>query len=174
MHTQPPQPGVSRSECSRLAGATSNTTNIGKQQERRHQLFHHNMANVSTKHMTQNAQLKIVRKTGSSKNKKEHGVGSEFVHIEVNGHQWIIWHKSGIRKELRDQFIATRSGKPPWSSQAVVCTVCKIKHHDVISSAIVVDEFPNEHPRKWRKQVLITLEEAMEEYMAEELAKSHC
>jgi hypothetical protein len=38
-------------------------------------------ANVATKHITQDAHLKIVRKTGSRKNKKQHAVGCEYMLI---------------------------------------------------------------------------------------------
>jgi hypothetical protein len=40
--------------------------------------------------MTQDAHLKIVRKTGSSKNKKQNAVGCEYIHIEANGGQLTI------------------------------------------------------------------------------------
>jgi hypothetical protein len=53
-----------------LAGATSNTELLGAQQEHRHKLVYRDAANTATKHMTQNAHLKIIRKTGSSKNLK--------------------------------------------------------------------------------------------------------
>jgi len=90
MDTQPPTPGESRSITGRLAGATSNTRILGIQQERRHKLVHCDAANAATKHMTQDAHLKIVRKTGSSKNKKQHTVGCEYIHIEANGGQLTV------------------------------------------------------------------------------------
>jgi hypothetical protein len=62
-----------------LAGATSNTEHLGIQQERGQKLVHRDAANVATKHMTQDAHLKIIRKTGSSKNKKQHAVGCEYI-----------------------------------------------------------------------------------------------
>jgi len=68
-----------------LAGATSNTEILGTQQERRHKLVHCDAANAATKHMTQDAHLKIVRKTGRRKNKKQDAVGCEFIHIEELG-----------------------------------------------------------------------------------------
>jgi len=89
MDTQPPQPGGTESKSSRLAGATSTTAIIGTQQERRHQLVHHYAANSATKHVTQDAPWEIVRKTGSSKNDKQHAVGCEWIHIEENGSQLI-------------------------------------------------------------------------------------
>jgi hypothetical protein len=71
-------------------GATSHTGPIGTQEERRHKLVHRDAANAPTRHMTQDAHLKIVRKTGSSKNKKQHAVGCEFIHIEENGGQLTV------------------------------------------------------------------------------------
>jgi hypothetical protein len=68
-----------------LAGATSSTELLDTQQQRRYTLFHRDAANAATNHMTQDAHFKNVRKTGSSKNKKEHAVGCEYIHIEANG-----------------------------------------------------------------------------------------
>jgi len=90
MDTQPPPPGGSRSNTGRLAGATSNTEIIGTQQERRPNLVHRDAANAATKYMTQVAHLKIVRKTGSSKNKKQHAVGCVYIHIEANRGQLTV------------------------------------------------------------------------------------
>jgi len=87
MDTQPPPAGESGSNTGRLAGATSNKELLGTQQERRHKLVHRTAANVATKHMTQDAHLKIVRKTGSSKDKKQHAVGWKYILIVANGGQ---------------------------------------------------------------------------------------
>jgi len=87
MDTQPPPAGESGSNTGRLAGATSNTERLGTQQERRHTLVHRDAANVATKHITQDAHLKIVRKTGSSENKKQHAVGCRYILIVANGGQ---------------------------------------------------------------------------------------
>jgi len=67
MDAQPPPPGESGSNTGRLAGVTSNTDILGAQQERRHKLVYRDAANAATKHMTQDAHLKIVHKTRSSK-----------------------------------------------------------------------------------------------------------
>jgi hypothetical protein len=67
-----------------LAGATSSTELLGKQQERRHKLVRRNAANVVTKQMTQDAHLMIFRKTGSSKNKMQHVVGCEYILLVAN------------------------------------------------------------------------------------------
>jgi len=46
-------------------------------------LVHRKAANAAIKHMTQDAHLQIVRKSGSSKNKKQHAVGCEYIHNEA-------------------------------------------------------------------------------------------
>jgi len=90
MDTQPPPPGESGSNTSRLAGTTSNTGILGTQRQRRHNLVHRDAANAATKHMAQDAHLKIIHKTGSSKNKKHHAAGCEYIHIEANGGQLTV------------------------------------------------------------------------------------
>jgi len=90
MDTQPPPPGQSRSNTGRLAGATSNSEILGTQQEGSHKLLHSDAANLATKHMTQDAHLKIVRKTSSSKNKKHHAVGCVYILIEADGGQLAV------------------------------------------------------------------------------------
>jgi len=87
MDTQRPPSGKSGSNTGQLGGATSNTEILSTQQEHRHELDHRNAAHAATKHMTQYARLKVVRKTGSSKNGKQHAVGCEYIHIEANGGQ---------------------------------------------------------------------------------------
>jgi len=87
MDAQPPPSGESGSNTGRLAGATSNTDILGTPQERRHKLVHRDTANAATKHMTQDACLKIVRKTGGRKNKKQHAVGWECIRVEAIGGQ---------------------------------------------------------------------------------------
>jgi hypothetical protein len=87
MDTQPPPAGETGSNSGRLAGATSNTELLGTQQERRNKLVHRDAANVATKHMTQDGHSKIVRKTGSSKNMKQHAVGCKYILIVANGGQ---------------------------------------------------------------------------------------
>jgi len=66
------------------------------------------------------------------------------------------------------------NGKPPWSTKAFVHTVRGIEHHDVVSSEIFADEFPDKHPGERMKEALITLEEATEAYMVEVTAEFHC
>jgi hypothetical protein len=90
MDTQPPPPGQNGSNTGRLAGTASNTAILGTQLEGRHKLVHRNAANAATKHMTQDALINIVCKTGSSKNMKQHAVGCENIHIEANRGQFTV------------------------------------------------------------------------------------
>jgi len=85
MDTQPPQPGESGSNTARLGGAITIMDILGTQQERRHKLVQRDAANGVTKHMTEDAHLKLVRKTGSSKNTKQHTLGCECIYLEVIG-----------------------------------------------------------------------------------------
>jgi hypothetical protein len=80
----------------------------------------------------------------------------------------------GVRRELRNECIAARKGKPPWSTKAFVRTVREIEHHNVVSSGIFPDEFPDKRPHKWTKQALITSGEATEAYMVVVTAEFHC
>jgi len=80
----------------------------------------------------------------------------------------------GVRRELSNEFIAARNGKPPWATKAFVRRVREIEHLVVVSSGIFADEIPDKGPREWTKQGLITLEEATEAYMVEVTAEFHC
>jgi hypothetical protein len=83
MDTKPPLLGESGSNTGRLACATSITDILGTLQERRYKLVRHDAANVVTKYMTHDVHLKIVPKTGSRINKKQHAVGCECIRIEA-------------------------------------------------------------------------------------------
>jgi hypothetical protein len=111
MDTQPTPPGNSESNTGQLVGTISNTEILGTQQECRHRLVHRNATYAVTQHVTQNANLKIVRKTGSRKNKKQHAVGFEYIHTEANGGQLTVTSTAGARREQRDEFIAAHDGK---------------------------------------------------------------
>ena len=78
----------------------------------------------------------------------------------------------GVRRELRNEFIAARNGKHPCLTNAFVRTVREIEHHDVVRSAIFTEQFPDKRPREWTKQALKTLEEATESYMVEVIAEA--
>jgi len=97
-----------------------------------------------------------------------------YIHIMVNSHQLPVQRTVGLSRELYDQSIAARYGKPTCSTMAIVPTVTKVEHHDVVSSVIFAHQFPEKHPCEWNNQALITLEEATEVYMVEVMAKSHC
>jgi len=83
-----------------------------------------------------------------------------------------IYHTAGARRELRDQCIAARNGKPPWSTNAFLCTVSESEHHHVVSAGISLDEFSDRHPQPWMKGAYITSEDATEVYMVEVSAES--
>jgi len=72
-----PAQGASGSESSRMTGASSIAPPTVTQPECRHQLVHCDAANAATENMTQSAHLKMVPKTGSSKNKKQHAIRCE-------------------------------------------------------------------------------------------------
>jgi hypothetical protein len=80
-------PGAIGAESSRTTGASRNAPLGETQQQHRHQVVHCDAANVATEIMTQDAHLKKVRKTGSSKNKKQHAIGCGSMHICVNDGQ---------------------------------------------------------------------------------------
>ena len=63
---------------------------LGTQQERRQKIVHRDAADAATKHMTQDAHLKIVRKTGSRRNKLQYAVGCEYLHIDAIGGQLAV------------------------------------------------------------------------------------
>ena len=56
---------------------------------------------------------------------------------------------------------------------AFLRTVSEIEHHDVVSSGIFTDAFPDKHPHEWMKQASITLEEATAWYMVEVTTQFH-
>jgi len=141
MTTETPQHGESRSETSWSMDTSSNAALTGTQQPRRQQLVHPKAANAPTKDMTQDEYLKIVHKTGSSKNKKQHPIECQYIHVEVNSRQLAIYHTAGIRSELRNQFIAARNGRHPWSIEAYFHAVCETEHHHAVSSRIFADAF---------------------------------
>jgi len=146
---------------------------IGTQQDRRHQWVRRDAANAATKSMTQDAHLKIVGKTGSITNRKQHAGACEHIHTVVNGCQFTIYHTADVRQELCDQFMAARNGNPSWLKQAFVCTVCENEHHEVVSCGIFADEYPDKQPPDCMKQAWITSHEATEGYMVEVIAASH-
>jgi hypothetical protein len=63
---------------------------LGTQQDHRHKTVHCDAANAATTHMTQDAHLKIIRKTGCSKNQKQNAVGCEYILIYANDGQLTV------------------------------------------------------------------------------------
>jgi hypothetical protein len=56
------------------------------------------------------------------------------------------------QRELRKEIIAARNGNLSWLTKAFIRTVHEIEYHDVVSSAIFTEEFPDKHPHEWTKQ----------------------
>ena len=90
IRTHTPQPTENGSDMSESSGASSNASLAGTQLQCRHQLVHHDTTNTATRNVTQNAHSKIICKTGTSKIKNQHGIGCNYIHIEVNWHQLTI------------------------------------------------------------------------------------
>jgi len=124
--------------------------------------------------MTQDAQLKIIHTTGSSKNNQPHAVECRYIHIVVKDHQSTVYYTAGVGEELPDHVLAACNGKSPWSTKAFVQTVRELKHQDDIITRIFIVKFPNKNPAEWTTQAVITLEEAKDAYMVEVFAESHC
>jgi len=132
-----------------MTGALTNAPPGATQQQHRHQLVYRDTAIVAAENITPDPHLTKVCKTASSKNKKQRATGCESIHIDVDNGQPTIKHTAGVHRELRDQFIAARTGKPPLSTKAFVHKVQEIEYHNVVSSGICADEFRNKHPREW-------------------------
>jgi len=90
MAPETPQQGESGAESSRTIGASSNTPPAETQLQLRNHWVHCDTANEDTKNLTLDALLKIVRKTGSSKNTKQHVMRYKCSRIVVHSHQLMI------------------------------------------------------------------------------------
>jgi len=90
MAPQTPQHSELGTESSRTTSASSNTPPAETQLQCRHDLAHRNASNAATENMTLDAQLNIVRQTGSGKNKKQHAIRCEYSRIEVDDRQLMI------------------------------------------------------------------------------------
>jgi len=42
----------------------------------------------------------------------QHGIGCEYIHIEVDGLQLMIYYAAAVRRESRDHIVAACHGKP--------------------------------------------------------------
>jgi len=78
------QQGAIEAESSEMTGTSHNAPPGETQQQRRHPLVHRDAAIVATENITQEAYLEILRKTGSYKKKKQHAIGCESIHIDVD------------------------------------------------------------------------------------------
>jgi hypothetical protein len=65
------------------------------------------------------------------------------------------WVVSDVPRELCDQCIAAHNGKPLGPIQAIVRTVRKMEHYDVVISGILMVKFRDKHPRQWTKRATI-------------------
>jgi len=139
-------PGESGSKFSQLVGATSSMSIIATQVQCRHQLVQHDVAKVAAKHLSHEVHLKIVLKTGSSKNKTDHPVGCEYIHVEEYGCQLTIYGIVGDPTERHERVIAHHYGIPAFSTDAIVPTLCKMEHNDVLCPGIFADRFRDNHP----------------------------
>jgi len=90
MAPQSPQQGESGTESTRTTGTSSNMPLAETQLQHRHQLAHQDVGNAATENLTLDSQFKIIRKTGSSKNKQQQTIGCEYSRIEADGSQLII------------------------------------------------------------------------------------
>jgi len=84
------QPGAMEAESRQTTGALYNAPPSETQQQRRHQIVQHDAAIVATENMTHDAHLKIVGNTATSKNKKQHAIGCESIHIDVDAGQLTV------------------------------------------------------------------------------------
>jgi len=89
-------PGVIEAEWSRTTGASHNAPPGETQQQRRQQLLHRDAVIVATKNMTLDAHSKIVCITGSNKNKYQHAIGCESIHIDVDDGQLTVERTAGV------------------------------------------------------------------------------
>jgi len=151
MATQTPRQGENSTEPGGPIGVTRNMSLSGTQQERKYQLVHRNAANVATYNITQDGHVKVVCKTESSKNKKQHTIRYKYIHIKVNDGLLTIKYTPNICNQLSYQFNSACNGKPPWSTKEYVGKVYEIEHHDVVSSGTFVHKFHEKCPQEWTK-----------------------
>jgi len=90
MATEILQPGAIEAEPSRTTGDSNNAPPGQSQQHNRHQLVHRDPAIVATENMTQDAHFNIVRKSGSRRNHKQHAIGCESIHFDVDHGQLTV------------------------------------------------------------------------------------
>jgi hypothetical protein len=79
---------------------------------------------------------------------------------------------AGVRSELHDEFVKACTGNLLLSLKAPVLARHKIEHNDVGSPGNCMDEFGDNGPWEWKKQTLMTIQEATDWCMVEVLAES--
>jgi hypothetical protein len=123
--------------------------------------------------MTQNPHWNEGCKTPSSKNTKQRVIWPENIYIEVDRNQLTSKSTDGVCKEICDQFIAARNLKAIWWTKAVVSIVSEFKHHDDVSCEIFTDKLHDAYPQEWTRKALDTVDDAIEMYVVEVIAKYH-
>jgi len=135
-----------------MTDAASNMPSAEIQQQRRPHVVHRSGANGANNNRTMDVHLKIVCLTWSRKNKKQHAIGYWWSHNEVHGRQLMIWHTAAACRELGDQYIVARNGKPPRSTKALVRTHSQSEHRDGVSSGRFAADFGDKNHQEWTKQ----------------------
>jgi len=143
------QQGESGSKLSHTASAVFHEPPAVTQQKCGHQSVHSDSANTVTENMNQNPTLTIDVWTESSTNKKQHGIGCEYIHSEVDGSQVTIKSPAAVCGALHDRFVAARNGKPPWSTKILIHSVNKLHVQDIVSCRIFEGELWNNYPQEW-------------------------
>jgi len=84
------QPGAIGAASSRMTGASTKASPGEIQQQHRHHFVDRITAIVATENMTQDEHLNTLCESGSSKNKKQHMMECESIHIDVHDGQLTI------------------------------------------------------------------------------------
>jgi len=84
------QPGAIEAKSSQTTGALNHAPPGETQQQCRHQLGHCDAAIEATENMTQDAHLQIVHKSRISKNKTQHAIECDSIHIDSDDGQLTV------------------------------------------------------------------------------------
>ena len=84
------QPGGIEAESSRTTDVSHNAPPSETQHQCRHELVHRDAAIVAAKNMIQDAHFKIACQSGSNEHRKQHAIGCESIHIEVDDGQLTV------------------------------------------------------------------------------------
>jgi len=162
-----PQERRSRSQSSRTMADSSTMPPAGTQSHYSQQVVHRDNVNAATENMTLDVDWNIVCKIGLSKSRKQHLIGCQYIHIEVDGHQLTISFTACARWELPEQSVCPSFGTLPWLFKVSVCAGCKIEYRDIVSSGILTHEFSDKYHCQWTKQASTTLEDPADVYLVE-------